>query len=252
MKILILTGNNEYCNLFCSNIQAKFSNTYIVREESTSKLKILKKRIKRKGIIFVLNQLLFQILICKFLFIISRKRLKFLKYKIEKNNFEFKNQFHVNNINSESSLKHILNIKPDLIIVFGTRIIKKHIIDSINCSIVNLHFGITPHYRGVHGAYWALVNNDFLNCGVTLHNLDYGIDTGNIIFQKSIVISKYDNFITYPLIQLDSGLKIIFDYVLNYNIYSSKKSQKNKVKGMLYSHPTFTLYLKNLILNNVK
>jgi methionyl-tRNA formyltransferase len=40
---------------------------------------------------------------------------------------------------------------------------------SINSKFVNIHVGITPKYRGVHGTYWALVNNDVENSGVTVH-----------------------------------------------------------------------------------
>ena len=41
-----------------------------------------------------------------------------------------------------------------------------------------MHAGITPQYRGVHGGYWAVVNNDPEHCGVTIHFVDKGIDTG--------------------------------------------------------------------------
>jgi folate-dependent phosphoribosylglycinamide formyltransferase PurN len=61
---------------------------------------------------------------------------------------------------------------------------------SINSKFVNIHVGITPKYRGVHGTYWALVNNDVENSGVTVHFVDEGIDTGNIINQAIVVPSK--------------------------------------------------------------
>jgi folate-dependent phosphoribosylglycinamide formyltransferase PurN len=69
-------------------------------------------------------------------------------------------------------------INPDLVIVNGTRIISKKVLSSINSKFVNIHVGITPKYRGVHGTYWALVNNDVENSGVTVHFVDEGIDTG--------------------------------------------------------------------------
>jgi folate-dependent phosphoribosylglycinamide formyltransferase PurN len=63
-------------------------------------------------------------------------------------------------------------INPDLVIVNGTRIISKKVLSSINSKFVNIHVGITPKYRGVHGTYWALVNNDVENSGVTVHFVD--------------------------------------------------------------------------------
>jgi methionyl-tRNA formyltransferase len=61
--------------------------------------------------------------------------------------------------------------------------------------------GITPEYRGVYGAYWALLNNDVENCGVTIHKVDKGIDTGALIKQAVIQIGNRDNFKTYPVHQ---------------------------------------------------
>jgi methionyl-tRNA formyltransferase len=61
---------------------------------------------------------------------------------------------------------------------------------------INTHTGIHK-YSGVHGAYWALVSNDKENCGVIVDKLDQGIDTGEIITQCTIEISKLVNFITY-------------------------------------------------------
>jgi methionyl-tRNA formyltransferase len=55
------------------------------------------------------------------------------------------------------------------------------------------HTGITLKYSGVHGAYWALVSNDKENCGVIVDKLDQGIDTGEIITQCTIEISKLVN-----------------------------------------------------------
>mgnify|MGYP003330073050 CR=1 FL=1 len=49
---------------------------------------------------------------------------------------------------------------PDVIIVNGTSILSQSVLDSCNALFLNTHCGITPKYRGVHGAYWALVNND--------------------------------------------------------------------------------------------
>ena len=48
-------------------------------------------------------------------------------------------------------------------ILNGTRIVSKKVISSIGCLFINTHCGITPKYRGVHGGYWAIYNNDLNN-----------------------------------------------------------------------------------------
>jgi folate-dependent phosphoribosylglycinamide formyltransferase PurN len=98
----------------------------------------------------------------------------------------------VDSVNSKETATFIEEFKPDIVIVNGTRIISKNILSRISCPIINMHAGITPAYRGVHGAYWALYNNDVANCGVTVHRVDAGIDTGGIISQAIIKVDSYE------------------------------------------------------------
>ena len=136
--------------------------------------------------------------------------------------------------------------------VSGTRIVGNKTLGIKSAKFINIHAGITPDYRGVHGAYWALVNNDKKLCGVTLHFLDSGIDTGNIIGQNSIIVEKNDNFSTYPFIQLASGIKLLDNFL-------NKKQPINNInlitdfkKSIQYTHPTIYTYFYNYIIKGVK
>jgi len=117
--------------------------------------------------------------------------------------------------------------------------------------MVNIHVGITPKYRGVHGGYWALANKDKEHCGVTAHLIDAGIDTGGVISQRTIDITNQDNFCTYPILQLQAGLLCIEDamqQVKNADI----KIIKNNLESKLYYHPTITTYIYNRLFFGVK
>lgn len=54
--------------------------------------------------------------------------------------------------------------------------------------LFNIHFSMLPKYKGMYTSYWPILNGD-KNSGVTLHRIDKGIDTGNIIAQHQIDIS---------------------------------------------------------------
>ena len=128
---------------------------------------------------------------------------------------------------------------------------QKNIIEKINATLLNMHAGITPKYRGVHGGYWALVNQDIEHCGVTVYLVDPGIDTGGIISQKQIIITKKDNYATYPLLQLIKGLECIEEAITQ--IENGKLIiQKNGLDSKLYYHPTVIEYFYNRIFNNIK
>ena len=71
--------------------------------------------------------------------------------------------------------------KPDLITVFGTSLIRGPLLERGRLGIVNLHGGLSPDYRGADCTFWALYNNEPDKVGFTLHFINPGIDTGDLI-----------------------------------------------------------------------
>jgi len=70
---------------------------------------------------------------------------------------------------------------PDVVLVFGTGLLKQPLIDAFAGSILNIHLGLSPYYRGAGTNFWPLVNGEPEYCGATIHFLDAGVDTGPII-----------------------------------------------------------------------
>lgn len=145
-----------------------------------------------------------------------------------------------------------MEINPDIVLVNGTRIISSKVLGSTNAVFINMHTGITPKYRGVHGGYWALANNDKENCGVTIHIVDKGVDTGGILYQTTIPLTAKDNFITYPYLQFGEGLplmkKAIDDIAINKVVVMKPETTESK----LWYHPTIWQYLFKRILKGKK
>ena len=72
-------------------------------------------------------------------------------------------------------------LQPDVIAVFGTSLIRGPLLDRGRLGIFNLHGGLSPQYRGADCTFWALYNGEPDQVGCTLHRIDRGIDTGNLI-----------------------------------------------------------------------
>jgi len=105
-----------------------------------------------------------------------------------------------------------------------------------------MHVGITPYYRGSHGGYWALYNNDAANFGTTIHLVDTGVDTGGVIDQAFITPDKKDNFTTYPILQTAVGIESL-KKILPGIIEGKFEVKKHKEKGRMYHQPTIWQYL---------
>jgi methionyl-tRNA formyltransferase len=100
------------------------------------------------------------------------------------------------NINSDAYLKKIDSYKCDLIVSMSfNQIFRKEIINLTPNKIINCHAGLLPFYRGRNILNWALINDE-KKFGITVHYVDEGIDTGDIILQKKFEITDADDYST--------------------------------------------------------
>lgn len=88
---------------------------------------------------------------------------------------------------------YIKNLNPDLIVVCGYKyIIRNEIFNIPRFKSINIHPSYLPNYRGQHVVNWAVANGEN-ETGVTIHFVDKGIDTGDIIVQKKVPILFEDS-----------------------------------------------------------
>lgn len=100
--------------------------------------------------------------------------------------------FTPRNINYTYTVRQIRELEPDLIVaVYYDQILKSEIIDIPRLGCINLHMALAEEYRGCYPTTWAILNGEE-RTGVTLHYIDEGIDTGDIIAQKTVGISLGD------------------------------------------------------------
>ncbi|MDO9636579.1 MAG: formyl transferase [Thiobacillus sp.] len=99
----------------------------------------------------------------------------------------------VPHINHPDVVKLARELKPDLICVFGTSLIRGDLLKEGRLGIVNLHGGLSPEYRGADCTFWALYNGEPEKIGCTLHYIDAGIDTGRLIAHVSPEVREGDS-----------------------------------------------------------
>ena len=78
----------------------------------------------------------------------------------------------------------VKDINPDIIVVFSmSQLLKEKIFSIPKYGTINLHPAVLPEYRGPNPDFWQYYNME-MNPGVTVHYIDHGEDTGDIIFQE--------------------------------------------------------------------
>jgi methionyl-tRNA formyltransferase len=246
-KIVMLCNHGDSSRIVYHRLSQHFDITKVVMEDSVSKKKMIQRRIKKLGIVTVFGQLIFQVGICKFLKKSGRARIAEIKQEYDLNTSEMPadSVVEVNSVNSDNTYQLLQSINPDIVVVNGTRIISKRILECCDAIFINTHSGITPRYRGTHGGYWALVEGNLKNCGVTVHLVDPGIDTGEILGQATFEPVASSNFTTYPYMQLAKGLPVLVkavDDALQDNLHPHKRDD---LSSQLWYHPTAWRYLWN-------
>lgn len=86
-------------------------------------------------------------------------------------------------INKQEVVQKVISLNPDLLVCFGTSIVKSELLQIYHRRFINVHLGISPHYRGSGTNVWPLINYEPHMVGATFMHIDTGIDTGEIIHQ---------------------------------------------------------------------
>jgi methionyl-tRNA formyltransferase len=102
----------------------------------------------------------------------------------------------------------------NFIVSYGYRhIISKEVLDKFENSAINLHLSYLPWNRGADPNLWSFLENT--PKGVSIHFLDEGIDTGDIIAQRYVMYNKNDTLRT-SYARLTESLEDLFQKVWPY------------------------------------
>jgi len=98
------------------------------------------------------------------------------------------------NVNSAQFLESIYSHNCDLFVSMSfDQILRKELYAYPPLGTINCHAGKLPFYRGRNILNWALINDE-TEFGITVHYVDDGVDTGDIVMQRTYPISDEDDY----------------------------------------------------------
>lgn len=90
--------------------------------------------------------------------------------------------------NDPNLAEWVKSLNSDIIVVFSmSQLLKDNIFSIPKYGAINLHPAMLPEYRGANPDFWQYYNME-MNPGVTVHYIDKGEDTGDIIYQERTTI----------------------------------------------------------------
>ncbi len=119
----------------------------------------------------------------------------------------------VPNVNAPGFISMLQKYHADLFVSMSfNQIFKNNIIHLPPLKTINCHAGKLPYYRGRNILNWVLINDE-KEFGITVHYVDEGIDTGDIILQKVYEITDEDTYATLLERAYNGCAELLYDAV---------------------------------------
>ncbi|MGM8213707.1 methionyl-tRNA formyltransferase [Virgibacillus sp. W0430] len=135
-------------------------------------------------------------------------------------------------INSNDFLALVEKYNCDLFVSMSfNQIMKRDIINMPPYKTINCHAGKLPFYRGRNVLNWVLINGES-EFGITVHFIDEGIDTGDIILQKTYPIKETDDYRSLLNLAYTECGKLLYDainLIQNENVTVTKQKDIHPV-----------------------
>ncbi|MDA7662044.1 formyl transferase [Verrucomicrobia bacterium] len=252
-KLLLLASDCDTTRLVYWCLKRDFPNIQVVLEDAVSKKSLFRGRVRRIGFSKTIGQVLFLLFMARLLKIRSRQRVKEIISEGGVGCLDpIPSVTRIRSVNSKKARELIRTVSPDIVVVNGTRIIGSQTLKILDVPFINTHLGITPSFRGVHGGYWALVNEKKDLFGATIHFVDEGVDTGSVIRHVCCAYTQRDNYATYPYLQLMAVLPVLgqsLGAVLEG--HTLPIHELKMLPSKIYYHPTLWEYLYNRIMKGI-
>lgn len=251
-RVVMLAGEGTSTRLMYNALCAGCDVCAVVIEEKPSSSAMIRYRMKKLGVLATLGQVAF-IAYSRWLAKASKARIDELmrRYGLDDAPIPAELVSRVASANRREVIRLLTALAPDAVVVNGTRILSRKLLGSVKAPFINTHMGITPAYRGVHGGYWALAMGDRERCGVTVHLVDEGVDTGGVLYQSTIDVESGDNFSTYPVHQMAKAIPLMQAALVDAAEHRLAPVERSGDSRQWY-HPTLTFYLKQRLLKGIK
>lgn len=221
--VLIYHENDEIDREIMARWLASFSDlvgVIVLREKTQRMKKRVRREIKRVGYGRFLDVLAFRLY---YRFFLAAKDEAWRSETIDKFRKIYPELSDVPTLvthspNSAEAEGFLKEAAADIIVARCKTLLKKNIFTLAKTATVVFHPGVCPEYRNAHGCFWALAQEDYKKVGMTLLQIDEGVDTGptfgyysydyNVLQESHIVIQT--RVVTENLFKLQAKLEEIY------------------------------------------
>jgi methionyl-tRNA formyltransferase len=134
-------------------------------------------------------------------------------------------------IRRPESVEQIRQLAPDIMVVVGYgQIIPQSIIDIPPHGILNVHASLLPKYRGAAPIQWAIANGE-TETGVTIMQIDAGLDTGDMLLKRSVSIGPDETAPQLSARLAPLGAELLLDAIGRIEDGTARREKQNDAEA---------------------
>ncbi len=141
----------------------------------------------------------------------------------------------VPDIHAEEVLAQVRALSPDLGLIYGSPILKPILFEIPAFGTLGIHHGKLPEYRGKKTTFWAMFNGE-KQAGVTIQKVNAGLDTGKIVKQGEVSISRRSLRAVWNELE-KLGLDLYIQTIIEVKQGTASYQPQVGRKGKLYRDP---------------
>ena len=128
---------------------------------------------------------------------------------------------------TDETYEHLLKENADLFVVaaYG-QILPQRILDIPKYGCINIHASLLPKYRGAAPIQWSIINGE-KKTGVTTMQMNAGLDTGDMLIKKEVIIENTENLETLHDKLAEAGVDAIRETIAAIESGTLKPEKQN-------------------------
>lgn len=142
-------------------------------------------------------------------------------------------------VNSLEAYYWILSKLPDLVLLYGTSVIKPPLLSIFEGRIINMHLGLSPYYRGAGTNFWPLVDRRPECVGTTIHLAVQKVDAGSILAQVRPEVLESDRSHEFGTKAIIAGVITLIATIKQYASGQLQPKQQDLTRGVVFKRKDF-------------
>ena len=143
--------------------------------------------------------------------------------------------FQPSNVNALDFAGTLRKLEPELIVLAGyNQLLHPHVFEIPTLMCINLHASPLPYYRGAAPLNWMLINGESRG-GMSILEVDDGVDTGDILAQEFFEIGPNDTYSDLLQLILQRYPPLLVSTVESHENGTIKRTKQNREEGSFYT-----------------